>query len=458
MRCETALRIVLFKLILRHSVNDLTGISLAQLTQLLSNELENNRELIDSKFLHDLIGTKIVRESENLESVFGLSKSFVNIQLFSFKRVIAFFDLLRDLFTDKIKNPRLNNLWQDIGRLQDFNVPQDSSACDLMSRTDLNFDVKARFIFEPECRCQFALTPFLQMLRANWYASITNLFFANQSYNGGIELEDEFFKVIPCFLALGENGCFYLLQRLFSLPDSGIELESLNRYKILNLANVTQPNKSPGQFVRFKDQIYRMDCNAGATNLGIYQFDCDLNELKQQKYCGSTISLFVRKYQAEHDGSTVMPTAILWDRLSKSAYWKSGYDSQVTAVTRNGPYDLKENSEPERDNEKLDSKSKKIKRFYMEHGRVGKIYCGIHEQRFGARLFVRLIATLEMVLKDSDSDIVVRFGNKDDFKAALKLLEAVTLPNYFGIQFKEPLFEDYDQVEPYPSWDYWDEL
>ncbi|MFH1254143.1 MAG: hypothetical protein V1646_01785, partial [bacterium] len=149
---------------------------------------------------------------------------------------------------------------------------------------------------------------------------------------------------------------------------------------------------------------------------------------------------------------------VLYNRIYKNTYWKSLYNWQVGDAKRNGPYDIRENSEPEQNNANSDPKSKKIRHRYMEHGRVSKFYEGIEEQRFAARLFVRLIATLEMVLKDPDSEIVVRFGNRDDFKSALKLLASVTLPTYFGTLFKEPLFEDYDQVEPYPSWDYWDRI
>lgn len=259
---------------------------------------------------------------------------------------------------------------------------------------------------------------------------------------------------------------FLSFQRLFPTWEQNINQninsEDLNRYKILNLSNTQQPSQFTNAFVQFMDLPYRSEWTTGVTNGGIYQFDCDLNELKQQKFGGSVISLFVRKYQSELDNSTVMPTAILWDRISKGTYWKSFYNWQVNDAKKNGLYDIKENSESIKNSSisnsesKFDPKSKRIMRRYLDHGRIYKVYEGAEEQRFGARLFVRLIATLEMVLKDPDSDIVVRFGDKDDFKSALKLLESITLPNYFGILFKEPLFEDYDQVEPYPSWDYWD--
>ena len=66
---------------------------------------------------------------------------------------------------------------------------------------------------------------------------------------------------------------------------------------------------------------------------------------------------------------------------------------------------------------------------------------------------MQALATLEMIIKDPEADIVVRKGNRDDFIAALKLFERVTLPKYFHIIFPKPLFDDYSKVEPCVSWD-----
>ena len=73
-----------------------------------------------------------------------------------------------------------------------------------------------------------------------------------------------------------------------------------------------------------------------------------------------------------------------------------------------------------------------------------------------ARLLIRILATLEMIIKDPDADIAIRFGDREDFKAALKLMQKTTLPKYFGILFLDDLFDNYDDVEPYPCWDEWE--
>ena len=69
-------------------------------------------------------------------------------------------------------------------------------------------------------------------------------------------------------------------------------------------------------------------------------------------------------------------------------------------------------------------------------------------------LWVRAIATLEMLIKDHQSVILVRKGVKEDFAAALKMLERVTLPHYFGIHLDKNLFVDYYAVQPVIPWEF----
>ena len=68
-------------------------------------------------------------------------------------------------------------------------------------------------------------------------------------------------------------------------------------------------------------------------------------------------------------------------------------------------------------------------------------------------MWVRAIATLEMLIKDSQAPILVRKGVKEDFVAALRLLERVTLPRYFGIYLDKDLFVDYYAVQPVIPWE-----
>ena len=64
------------------------------------------------------------------------------------------------------------------------------------------------------------------------------------------------------------------------------------------------------------------------------------------------------------------------------------------------------------------------------------------------RLSVRALATLHMNLKHSEDDVMVRYGNQDDFVAVLRLFEKIMLPKYLSISIKEQLYDDYYAVTP----------
>jgi hypothetical protein len=63
-------------------------------------------------------------------------------------------------------------------------------------------------------------------------------------------------------------------------------------------------------------------------------------------------------------------------------------------------------------------------------------------------LMVQALATLHMNIKDVHDDVMVRYGNQDDFVATLYLLEHLILPKYLEIDAKGTLFDDYYSVMP----------
>jgi len=61
---------------------------------------------------------------------------------------------------------------------------------------------------------------------------------------------------------------------------------------------------------------------------------------------------------------------------------------------------------------------------------------------------VRALATLHMNLKSPEDDIMLRYGNQEDFVAALRVFENLMLPKYLNIPIKVNLFPDYLSVLP----------
>ena len=136
--------------------------------------------------------------------------------------------------------------------------------------------------------------------------------------------------------------------------------------------------------------------------------------------------------------------------------WKYEWKELVEEAKKNGKYKRVSKKKAVAKKGKTKKKGSKKKKKDKKDEKAVKTCIGGVEHKATARLLVRMLATLEMVIKDPDGNIAVRFGNRDDFKAALKLFEKTTLPKYYGILFEKDLFDDYDYVEPYPSWRAWE--
>jgi hypothetical protein len=64
------------------------------------------------------------------------------------------------------------------------------------------------------------------------------------------------------------------------------------------------------------------------------------------------------------------------------------------------------------------------------------------------RVVVQALATMHFNFKDPKDQVMVRYGNQEDFVAALRLFEQLILPKYLSIVTKGQLFDDYYQVTP----------
>ena len=152
-----------------------------------------------------------------------------------------------------------------------------------------------------------------------------------------------------------------------------------------------------------------------------------------------------------------MPTSVLYERLEQSAMWKHEWQRMLSQAKRNGNYkkgiEKQEQNAPQNNQQQNDNYSWLSDLYGGNKQNKIKTYLGTEEQIPTFRLLVRMLSTIEMIIKDPDADIVLRSGDKEYFKAALKLFEKVTLPKYFGILFEQDLFDDYDYVEPFPSWE-----
>ena len=466
---EALLRFKLYRMIQDYRHGDLTGVSINEITQALQGSFVNKKDLSYFAFLKKKVADKLELETNNLDRVYGLSKSFINVQQLSFKRLNAFSRLLQDLFAMKVDHQRLNDLWSSCGMLlpEPSQTQQDSGACDLFIRTSSNTTVHAIYSFDPECKSDQVLTPFLRTLRQNWYAAISNILQSRPKcgFDGKILIEREFIRVLPYFLDIGKDGNYYIFHRTCSpyIKDD-YNPNFFGNLKVFNQPRLPMQNKC----VDFADVPYLAYFPPVVTNCGVFGFDCNLANLKNNIYVGSCTGYIVQKNQIETDSTYVMPTSKLSELMEKAdSSWKWLHDWMVKEAEKNKEFkpiellteELKSKTDAKKGADQKQAEDSSLNNSKNNIvGRATKIYLGRKNQRAAARLFVRLIATLEMILKDPDGDLAVRFGDRKDFVSAIQLLEMVTIPNYFGILFKQKLFKNYENVEPYPSWNFWNSV
>lgn len=431
-KLETQVRDTLAHMILEQNNKHLDGISLAELTPLLSNRIGTVSAETD-KHLNEITANKVSIEAKNLEKLYGLSKSYINIQLLNWDHVLRFSDVVQEVLGGYVKNDTLNQLWQDVGTL-----PGGQGERDDILATSTGDVVKLRRFFDVECKDPLEIQPAIRMMRATWYAAIANMMFAQGEREEELFLRSIKYNVPPSWVKRdGREICF--VQRVMHPYEAKIKPEIMRREGIFMLP----PTKEYGNFA---GQAYRMNWESRETNKGVFAYSSSITKNKNMRGYAPIVTRYVQLYQNETSSQTVMTTAELQERLKGSMYWGIQKKGMKRQAERNGLIDLVTLKEPKK-KQKQEKDKRRIRR--------NKIFTARREQYTAMRVAVRMLATLDMICKDPDSNVIIRLGSREDFKAGIKLLEQITVPKYFGLSCAKPLFDDYDNVEPYPSWSYW---
>jgi hypothetical protein len=421
---ETKLRLILYKIIEQHPNKTLDGWSVANLTAHVQAELKKLSGIPHfDEDLAQLIAKKFEHEQERLAELFGLSKEFINVTQFSFHEAKLFSDSLHKLFTSTITCPGLNELWE--GLESPFATCEQGAA----KKLENQLEVTERFLLNRRCKNAAELSLLFRFARASWYASILNLV-NSRAVGGQIELVSELFKAPPFVLKYTQDGSQVSCVQKTLEPWSGAK-------QIVPFA--LSLGQGPFAWGDFKGKPYLLDWQAQSTTSGVYGYG-NMNEGRSEYRAamGKVIPTLkiVLEHQAENGSDSVLCTSSLFVRLKECDLFKDYLQRIATQAQKNGPYVYK------KEGDKLAQNCLQIM----------NPYSGLPEQAPGVRLMLRALATLDMVVKDVNSDIVVRRGNKMDFKAALVLHQFITLPR-LGVYFEKPLFENYDAVEPLISWD-----
>lgn len=266
--------------------------------------------------------------------------------------------------------------------------------------------MKQLYSFEPASKESIKLTPFFKALRSQWYAALSNLLHVNECRGNLFTLPKIKYSVLPVTL-VERNDKVVCLQKTGTATEEKPrflprELQTFNNY--VRVKNV--------DWISFGGASHCTQWHTAETYWGMYAFGCDYNQ-----------SGLLRKYLMQY----------------KKESYADGFDNVALTSSQAFKF-IEEHNGWEQVSQKT---------YGVRSTKVVKRNSG---QWQAVRLWVRAIATLEMLVKDSDVWIMTRAGHKQDFAATLQLLERITLPKYFGIELKEPLFEDYSLVQPVISW------
>ena len=433
-KLEAQVRDVLAHMILEQSNKHLDGLSVAELTPLLREKIDAMPEET-GKHLDEVAAKKVAIEAKNLEKLYGFSKSYMNVQMLDWRKLVKFSGLVQEVLGGFVKNSTLNDLWQDIGVLS----PELDDLIGEPIATSTGDLVKLRHAFDLQCKDPLIIGPAVRMARASWYAAIADMLFATGQHEEELNLQKVKYNVPPMWVRTDGKEVFFA-QRVLHPYEAKTTPKIRCREGIFWLPMTKE-------YGNFAGEAYRMNWDSRATDKGVFAYTASITKNKSMRGYAPVVTRMVQLYQQETSSQTVMATSDLQEQLRDSMYWSIQQKGIKRQAEKNKYIDLTTLGDP-----KSSQKPVKGKRPVR---RLHKIYIANQEQYTAMRLGVRMLATLDMLCKDPDSSVVIRLGNREDFKAGVQLLEQITLPKYFGLFCGKPLFDNYDHVEPYPSWDYW---
>lgn len=439
LQLEASLRLALFQLLISRSTGDITGIDVGSLSQQLSKNVHEIMQKHGST-IDTLISEKIKNETACLEKTYALSKSFMNIQQLSLSRVSALSFVLQQFFSQLVSGKTPTSAWQTF--TLDFikhDRLKEGEDLDIFVDDQRKEHLRILAALHPECKNELLLKPWLRALRSCWFLSVLNITGTPVNNQGRFEVKREHFPAWPLQFLPGPDGFFYVCQKAAPLFNMTLPADEIKRYKPFSFNE--QKVKA---FVSYNQLPYRADWRCEESWKGIFGFGYKPSTEISTQAKSFSLACIIEKYQKEHGADHVIPTSTILESLERDKEWLETYNDMQKEAQK----DMQE-EEARRKNKGYQDPQKNNKR---------TIKAVKPEQMASYGHLVRLLATIEMVLRDPESSIVIRDGNRQDFKAAIKLFEKVALPLSIGFMPCSGLFPDYNAVEPFPSWHFWEDV
>lgn len=394
---EIALRMALFRLIEQYQQAGITQIEQASLYADLEKYFQN-LSATEKEQLKQLAHEKIKSTSEHITQKYDHNKILESYLSVNMQEILLFSKFMCNTCTQKIDHPQLTQLWQtlseNIAHLF-HQAPSGEGKAQLAN--GIIVDVVASWPIN--CRDPLQLRHPLMLLRASWYATLTNLLQCTGQDNCPWHLST-MLPVMPYALVTDSAGttCF-LIRPCF---------ESIEKAIPFTLAPFCNPSiQIP--LVHKNGMLLCLDLSCGMAACNHYGYQPDYARTTQQN-------------------KTKVRIDILIDQLKNKRHHADDFISTHELVS-----------------------------IAEKHGMLQDLFVANTPTKNAdhtacppqaVQLCVLALATLDLILKDDCTDIMARSYDKEDFIATIKLVEKMSLARLFGMSLTKPLFDDYQQLRP----------
>lgn len=434
LKAEGLLRLILFKRLISQHNTSLAGIPLTQLTHELKNEW---MRLVNKQKVDALVHDKVAHQMKSLESQYGLSKSYINVQCASLTDVVRFSGYLSDYMETVCGDEFMKLLWAPTGvPNHTYTETVDGKKVNLAA-TDAGQIVYNRTSLDLESKNQSSLEQLIRPARACWGYTIKSLLLMGQG-----EPVEHSLRVMPNQLIMvpysvvSKNGQAYGTQ-LFSKPSK----KKVPGYFYDQISCLEIQSIQPETFTHLGGDdglMVRLSCDVASSARGMLGYGVTESTSSDDSYDLLTTGWILKKHHARVGNLQVMTTSQLWEALENDPWWKHDKHQKLSQARKNGSFDNFK-KQLERINTVDPAKN------FLP---ITKVYLGDERYVPIAREVVRLLATLDLMVKEPNAHVAIRHDEPDDYIAALKLIENVVLPEYCNIIFPYPLFDDYSAVLP----------
>ncbi len=433
---ESLVRLALFDMLRDHAATNIDGIDLRTLTAQIRTRVAAYDASVE-EYARSVVKNKMKQEYDRLFMAYGNTREYVTLQQFHATDLLVWSRSLVNIFSDHALCLS-SNLWRQFQKasiVKAKTMLRDDHLGVTIARLDNGMEVEVLERIAPDCRDKAKLQSIVRMARARWYATCANLLYG-RSTPEGIVIEEKF-PVIPLIVLLDTEGSLCFVQPLLEKPTDEPDPKKVPDYSIFE---VTYSPKKQVQWRTFEDQLYLYDWSEiKSSHGGVYAYGHELSNdpIEHQGMRSAIVSNLYTKFAQAHGADKVLvPVQLRAMMKDKMPALQANYDRWESKAKKNGAMP-----------EKADVPSLLKPATGHEPDKM-PVYLIADDQRPAVCLYLRMIATLDMLVKDLASDFALRRNSKEDFVEHIRLMECITLPWIFGLFSPDGLFDSYEEITP----------